>query len=128
MSGPVTAADTPADAEPPEIERAVVEVTESRASHVGDLPVRRALPRRKRRTVGAWCFVDHMGPATVDERGLGVASHTHIGLQTVTWLLAGEAVHRDSLGTEQVIVPGQLNLMTAGHGVSHSEEGTGRSG
>jgi redox-sensitive bicupin YhaK (pirin superfamily) len=55
-----------------------------------------------------------------------VAPHPHIGLQTVTWLLAGEALHRDSLGTEQVIAPGQLNLMTAGHGVSHSEEGTGR--
>jgi len=68
-----------------------------------------------------------MGPATVDERGLGVAPHPHIGLQTVTWLLTGEALHRDSLGTEQVIAPGQLNLMTAGHGVAHSEEGTGRS-
>ena len=67
-----------------------------------------------------------MGPATVDERGLGVAPHPHIGLQTVTWLVAGEALHRDSLGTEQVVAPGQLNLMTAGHGVSHSEEGTGR--
>lgn len=66
-----------------------------------------------------------MGPATVDERGLGVAPHPHIGLQTVTWLLAGEALHRDSLGSEQVIAPGELNLMTAGHGVSHSEEGTG---
>jgi redox-sensitive bicupin YhaK (pirin superfamily) len=67
-----------------------------------------------------------MGPASVDARGLGVAPHPHIGLQTVTWLLAGEALHRDSLGTEQVIVPGQLNLMTAGNGVAHSEEGTGR--
>ena len=59
------------------------------------------------------------------DRGLDVAPHPHIGLQTVTWLFDGEAVHRDSLGTEQVIAPGQLNLMTAGHGVSHSEEGTG---
>ena len=126
MSGPVTTADTPPDTEPPDVERAVVEVTESRASQVGDLPVRRALPRRHRRTVGAWCFVDHMGPTTVDDRGLGVAPHPHIGLQTVTWLLEGEALHRDSLGTEQVITPGQLNLMTAGRGVSHSEEGTGR--
>ena len=127
MSGPVTQADaTPApresSAEPP-----VLEVTESRTSEVGTFTVRRALPRRERRTVGPWCFVDHMGPATVDERGLGVAPHPHIGLQTVTWLLAGEALHRDSLGTEQVIKPGELNLMTAGNGVSHSEEGTGRS-
>ena len=72
--------------------------------------------------IGARCFIDHMGPAIVDERGLGVAPHPHIGLQTVTWPLAGEALHRDSLGTEQVIAPGQLNLMTAGHGVSHSEK------
>lgn len=126
MSGPVVAADTAPEVPPAQVETAVVEVTESRASQVGAFTVRRALPRRNRRTVGPWCFVDHMGPATVDERGLGVAPHPHIGLQTVTWLLAGEALHRDSLGNEQVIVPGQLNLMTAGHGVSHSEEGTGR--
>jgi quercetin 2,3-dioxygenase len=126
MSGPVTTADTPADAPAPETGRRVLEITESRASQVGDLPVRRALPRRTRRTVGAWCFVDHMGPTTVGDRGLGVAPHPHIGLQTVTWLLEGQALHRDSLGTEQVIAPGELNLMTAGHGVSHSEEGTGR--
>jgi redox-sensitive bicupin YhaK (pirin superfamily) len=66
-----------------------------------------------------------MGPATVDEGGLGVAPHPHIGLQTVTWLLEGEALHRDSVGSEQAIRPGQLNLMSAGNGVSHSEEGTG---
>lgn len=126
VSGPLTTADTSTGTEPPTPEQAIVTVTESRASQVGDLPVRRALPRRNRRTVGAWCFVDHMGPATIDDRGLGVAPHPHIGLQTVTWLLEGEALHRDSLGTEQVIVPGQLNLMTAGRGVSHSEEGTGR--
>lgn len=105
---------------------AAPEITESHLGQVGAFTVRRALPRRSRRTVGPWCFIDHMGPATVDDRGLGVAPHPHIGLQTVTWLLAGEALHRDSLGTEQVIAPGQLNLMTAGRGVSHSEEGTGR--
>jgi hypothetical protein len=66
-----------------------------------------------------------MGPATVSpDRRVDVAPHPHIGLQTVTWLLAGELVHRDSLGSEQVIRPGQLNLMTAGRGVAHSEEGT----
>ena len=126
MSGPVTAADATIEAEPTAVQPAVLEITESRLSQVGAFQVRRALPRRERRTVGPWCFVDHMGPATVDERGLGVAPHPHIGLQTVTWLLAGEALHRDSLGSEQVIAPGQLNLMTAGQGVSHSEEGTGR--
>jgi redox-sensitive bicupin YhaK (pirin superfamily) len=68
-----------------------------------------------------------MGPADVTEdRGLDIGPHPHIGLQTVTWLLDGEVLHRDSLGSEQVIRPGQLNLMTAGHGVSHSEEATGR--
>lgn len=68
-----------------------------------------------------------MGPTSVTEdRGLDVAPHPHIGLHTVTWLVEGEVLHRDSLGSEQVIRPGQLNLMTAGRGVSHSEEATGR--
>ncbi len=102
-----------------------LEITDSRESRVGAIGVRRALPRRGRRTVGAWCFVDHLGPAQVSEqRGMGVAPHPHIGLQTVTWLVEGEALHRDSLGTEQAIRPGELNLMTAGHGIAHSEEGT----
>jgi redox-sensitive bicupin YhaK (pirin superfamily) len=114
---------------PPAAERRTVEILESRESTVGAFPVRRALPRTERRTVGAWCFVDHMGPAAVTaDRGLDVAPHPHIGLQTVTWLFEGEALHRDSLGTEQAIRPGQLNLMTAGRGVAHSEEGTGRHG
>lgn len=104
-----------------------IEITPSRESVVGELTVRRALPIPGRRTVGAWCFVDHMGPAAVTrERGLDVGPHPHIGLQTVTWLVSGEALHRDSLGTEQPIAPGQLNLMTAGHGISHAEEATGR--
>jgi quercetin 2,3-dioxygenase len=103
-----------------------MEVTTSRETIVGDMRVRRALPRAGRRTVGAWCFADHMGPATVSaDRGIDIGPHPHCGLQTVTWLAAGEVLHRDSLGTEQVISPGQLNLMTAGHGVSHSEEATG---
>lgn len=91
------------------------------------MPVRRALPRRGRRMVGAWCFADHMGPAAVTkEHGLDIGPHPHTGLQTVTYIVNGEAVHRDSLGSEQLIAPGQLNLMTAGEGVSHSEEATGR--
>jgi hypothetical protein len=97
-----------------------------RPAMVGSFGVHRVLPGRGRRTVGAWCFVDHMGPGQVTEqRGLDIGPHPHIGLQTVTWLLRGEVLHRDSLGSEQVIRPGQLNLMTAGHGVSHSEEATG---
>jgi redox-sensitive bicupin YhaK (pirin superfamily) len=101
----------------------VLEITESRAAQVGEHRVRRALPRRGRRTVGAWCFVDHMGPATVsDPATMGIGPHPHTGLQTVTWLLSGELRHRDSLGSDQIIRPGQLNLMTAGNGVAHAEE------
>jgi redox-sensitive bicupin YhaK (pirin superfamily) len=96
---------------------------DGRATTVGDLPVRRVLPRRARRTVGAWCFADHMGPIAVDEfRSVEIGPHPHIGLHTVTWLVAGELLHRDSLGSEQEIRPGQLNLMTAGRGVAHAEE------
>lgn len=90
------------------------------------MQVRRALPRRTRRTVGPWCFADHFGPATVtDEEGLDVGPHPHLGLQTVTWVVEGQILHRDSLGSEQLIRPGQLNLMTAGNGVSHAEEHPG---
>ncbi|HEU5033318.1 MAG TPA: pirin family protein [Mycobacteriales bacterium] len=126
MSGPVTVDDAPPVPDCGHPGAHTVEVTESHEATVGRLKVRRALPRRGRRTVGAWCFADHMGPASVTEdSGLDVGPHPHIGLQTVTWLLDGEALHRDSLGSEQVIRPGQLNLMTAGNGVSHSEEATG---
>ena len=127
MSGPVTTTDVAPVGEHSQAGTTTVEVDESREAVIGSLRVRRALPRRARRTVGAWCFVDHMGPAAVTEdRGLDIGPHPHTSLQTVTWLLDGEVLHRDSLGSEQVIKPGQLNLMTAGRGVSHSEEGTGR--
>ncbi len=126
MSGPVTSADTEPEPATTPPEPPGVEVTDGRAATVGDMPVVRVLPRRARRTVGAWCFVDQMGPAPVTEdRGIDVGPHPHIGLQTVTWLFAGEVLHRDSLGSEQLIRPGQLNLMTAGAGVAHSEEATG---
>ena len=127
MSGPVAELDAPpqhadaSHASPP-----CVEVRESRQAEVGRFRVRRALPQRGRRTVGAWCFADHMGPADVTEgSGLDVGPHPHTGLQTVTWLIDGEALHKDSLGSEQVIRPGQLNLMTSGGAVSHAEEATG---
>ena len=99
-----------------------VEVGEGRLTTVGGIPVQRSLPRRGRRTVGAWCFVDHFGPADVPEAAMQVGPHPHIGLHTVTWVLEGEVLHRDSLGSEQLIKPGQLNLMTAGRGVAHAEE------
>ncbi|XTZ16706.1 pirin family protein [Micromonospora echinospora] len=85
--------------------------------------VRRLLPQRARRMVGAWCFVDHFGPDDVGDRpGMQVPPHPHTGLQTVTWLLEGEILHRDSLGNVQPIRPGQLNVMTSGHGIAHSEK------
>ena len=127
MSGPVTSVDaTPSVADAGHPTAPCIEVSDSREELVGRMRVRRALPRRGRRTVGAWCFADHMGPADVTENsGLDIGPHPHIGLQTVTWLVDGQALHRDSLGSEQVIAPGQLNLMTAGAGVSHAEEATG---
>jgi redox-sensitive bicupin YhaK (pirin superfamily) len=107
-----------------------VEVIPSREAQVAAMRVRRALPTRGRRTVGAWCFVDHMGPMALDPNtSVDVAPHPHMGLQTVTWLFSGAFLHRDSLGSEQLIRPGQLNLMTSGHGVAHAEENPGlRSG
>ncbi|WP_430789902.1 pirin family protein [Actinoplanes sp. G11-F43] len=84
--------------------------------------VRRLLPHRERRMIGAWCFVDHFGPDDVSGRpGMQVPPHPHTGLQTVTWLVDGLIEHRDSLGSHQFISPGQLNLMTSGHGIAHSE-------
>ena len=125
MSGPVDIKDLPStEGEGPAV-GPVLEMTESRLAQVGSLEVRRALPHRQRRTVGAWCFIDHFGPVQVDGHVRpDIGPHPHLGLQTVTWLLDGELVHHDSLGSEQVIRPGQLNLMTAGHGVAHAEETT----
>jgi redox-sensitive bicupin YhaK (pirin superfamily) len=86
------------------------------------LPVVRTLPHRDRRMIGAWCFVDHYGPHDVSAGpGMRVPPHPHTGLQTVSWLLDGAVLHQDSLGNEQLIRPGQLNLMTAGRGIAHAE-------
>jgi redox-sensitive bicupin YhaK (pirin superfamily) len=84
------------------------------------IDIQRTLPHRYIRTIGAWCFIDHFGP-TEQENAMSVAAHPHVGLQTVSWLFAGEVEHRDSLGSIQTIHPGELNLMTAGHGIAHSE-------
>nr|WP_298249286.1 pirin family protein [uncultured Halomonas sp.] len=96
----------------------------SRKAEVGGIPINRVLPQRERRMIGAWCFLDHAGPAvfTVDSQGMRVGPHPHTGLQTFTWMLAGDILHRDSLGSEQVIRPGEVNLMTAGRGIAHTEE------
>ena len=93
-----------------------------RTSDIGNLEVRRALPTAKRRLVGPFIFFDRMGPALLKAgEALDVRPHPHIGLSTVTYLFDGEIKHRDSLGTEMVIEPGDLNLMTAGRGIVHSE-------
>lgn len=88
----------------------------------GGLAVRRALPRRQRRMVGPFVFVDQMGPAPLAaDREVTVLPHPHIGLSTITYLFEGEGLHRDSLGTVQRILPGEVNWMTAGRGITHSE-------
>ncbi len=97
---------------------------EARSVDLGEgMLVRRTLPTRQQRMVGAWCFLDHAGPISfAPGKGMHVGAHPHIGLQTFTWLIEGEVVHRDSLGNEQLIRPGQVNLMTAGRGIVHTED------
>ena len=89
------------------------------------MSVRRTLPQRARSLIGPWCFVDHYGPDPVDGAGaMNVPPHPHTGLQTVSWLFDGEIEHRDSAGNHAMIRPGELNLMTAGRGIQHSEVST----
>jgi hypothetical protein len=99
-------------------------VIEGRRRDLGGFEVGRVLPWTKRRSVGPFVFFDHMGPKQMAAnlpRKVDVRSHPHIGLSTITYLYAGEIVHRDSLGFHQVIRPGEVNWMTAGRGISHSE-------
>ena len=89
------------------------------------MTVRRTLPARGRSLIGAWCFLDHYGPDDVSVTGgMKVAPHPHIGLQTVSWLFTGEIEHRDSAGNHAMVRPGEVNLMTGGFGISHSEIST----
>ncbi|WP_136442141.1 pirin family protein [Pacificoceanicola onchidii] len=93
-----------------------------RARDLGGFEVRRALPSPKRQMVGPFIFFDQMGPAEfITDGGIDVRPHPHIGLGTVTYLYQGEFEHRDSLGTHQMIYPGEVNWMVAGRGVTHSE-------
>jgi len=93
-----------------------------RARDLGGFEVRRALPSAKRQMVGPFIFFDQMGPIEfLTGKGIDVRPHPHIGLSTVTYLFDGEFQHRDSLGTDQMIYPGEVNWMTAGNGVTHSE-------
>src|SRR3954454_25025672 len=121
MSGPLDAMDTAAEATTATADPPVVEVTDGREAIVGTTTVRRVLPRRTRRTVGAWVFADHMGPEQVSETaGLDIGPHPHMGLHTVTWLVEGAVFHRDSLESEQLIRLNQLILITAGNGIAHT--------
>jgi len=90
---------------------------------LGEFTVRRALPDKRRQRVGPFIFFDHMGPAEFPSgKGVNVRSHPHIGLATITYLFEGEILHRDSLGYVQAIRPGEINWMTAGKGIVHSEK------
>src|SRR6185503_3720048 len=102
---------------------AAVELTiQPRVRSLGEFDVRRALPAAKRRMVGPFAFLDHMGPAAfAPGQGMAVRPHPHIGLATITYLFEGEIMHRDSLGFRQLIQAGAVNLMTAGRGIVHSE-------
>ncbi len=101
---------------------AIERVIEAKMKDLGDFTVRRTLPSRERQRVGPFIFFDHMGPAEFPSgSGVAVRPHPHIGLATVTYLFEGEIVHRDSLGYVQSILPGAVNLMTAGRGIVHSE-------
>ncbi|GEE03050.1 hypothetical protein nbrc107696_34960 [Gordonia spumicola] len=105
-----------------------VEVVTPREVPLGGLramTVNRTLPTRDRSMVGAWCFADHYGPEPVSSSGgMRVHPHPHTGLQTVSWLFDGEIEHRDSAGVQAMVLPGEINLMSAGHGISHSEMST----
>lgn len=120
----VCAARPPADAH----ERPNIEIVEPRDVPLGGLRamnVRRTLPQRARSMIGAWCFLDHYGPDDVATTGgMNVPAHPHTGLQTASWLFSGEIEHRDSAGFHALVKPGELNLMTAGRGISHSERST----
>ncbi len=108
--------------------RPVVEVLTAREVPLGGpraMTVHRTLPQRQRSLIGAWCFADHYGPDDVSTSGgMDVPPHPHTGLQTVSWLFAGEIEHRDSGGNHALVRPGEMNLMTGGRGVCHSEVST----
>lgn len=105
--------------------RVVPEVLQPRLVPLGGpraQPVRRTLPQRSRSLIGAWCFADHYGPTVITtENAMNLPGHPHTGLQTVSWLFAGELEHLDTIGTRSLIRPGEMNLMTGGRGIAHSE-------
>ena len=104
------------------------EILDPRLADVGGIPIARLLPNKGKQPIGAWCFMDHAGPAEFgdDEEGMQVGRHPHINLQTFSWMIDGEVLHKDSIGNEKVITKNQVNVMTAGtgndQGISHTEQ------
>jgi redox-sensitive bicupin YhaK (pirin superfamily) len=97
-------------------------IIEERPSNIGNFLVGRLLPFREKRMVGPFAFIDHMGPTAMnDHENLDIPPHPHIGLSTLTYLFEGSVMHKDSLGTSMEVLPGQVNWMTAGKGIAHSE-------
>lgn len=100
----------------------MIKITGTEHDLGGGLKIRRLLPNRQKRMVGPFIFLDHSGPlTTLPDQNIDVRPHPHIGLSTVSYLFKGEVNHKDSLGTEQLIVPGDVNWMTSGSGITHSE-------
>lgn len=105
-----------------------IQTLEPRLADVGGIPIARLLPNKGKKPIGAWCFLDHAGPADFDQddAGMQVGRHPHTNLQTFSWMLNGEVLHKDSLGNAQVITKNQVNVMTAGtglnQGISHTEQ------
>lgn len=121
MSNPLSTSDGVCSDNTP-TSTAVKMIIEPKAKDLGGFSVRRALPYAKQRMVGPWVFFDHAGPVEfAPGQGIDVRPHPHIGLATVSYLLEGAVMHRDSLGCAERIVPGDINLMTAGRGIVHSE-------
>ena len=97
-------------------------IIEERSRDIGDFLVGRLIPFRKKRMVGPFIFIDHMGPSEIGPgKYLDIGQHPHIGLSTLTYLLEGEIMHRDALGTEQLVTPGSVGFMTSGRGIVHTE-------
>ena len=103
--------------------RSELDAYPNRELALGSLTISRALPVRDRRLVGPWCFLDRFGPLSFTEgKPMDVAPHPHIGLQTVTWLLDGEVLHDDSIGSQSLLRAGGVNVMTSGAGIAHAEQ------
>lgn len=121
------------EAAPAEVTCSATQIPGTEVLHPREVPlggprairVQRTLPQRQRSLIGAWCFIDHYGPVSGPAARMDVSPHPHTGLQTVSWLFSGHVEHRDSAGVHAMVRPGELNLMTAGAGICHSEVSVG---